>query len=294
MDFFVLLCYYLFGDDMKDTTMLEQLTEIHFRNEIGMYYCGKRIETQNHIYGPEIRNHYLFVLVNKGTAVMCDGKATLFGNHDLLIMHPNERIHYKALEPWSISWLGLYGETVKEYMDLLGVSPQKPIVHISLYNELRTVMDNIYDMSRTISLSAKLSVTGLIYEFFSVLIQNSFLDQKTDLIKSALKIIDYNYCSNISVEQIAKRLSIDPAYFSRKFTEKAGVSPKKYILHKRMERAKELLSVTDAGIFEISNSVGYEDQLYFSRIFKKYTKISPTDYRKKFRETTRDYCSIDE
>ena len=78
---------------MKDTTMFEQLMELHFQNEIGMYYCGKRIETLNHTYGPEIRNHYLFVLVNKGTAVMCDREDVHFGERDLLIMLPNERIH---------------------------------------------------------------------------------------------------------------------------------------------------------------------------------------------------------
>ena len=265
---------------MKDTTMFERLTDLHLKNEIGMYYCGKRIETPDHTYGPEIRNHYLFVLVNKGTAMMYNPKEISFGEHDLLVMLPNERIHYKALEPWSISWVGLYGETIKEYMDLLGVTPQNPILHISLYNELKTIMDNIYDISKTISLSSKLSVAGLIYEFFSVLMQNSTLNQKTDLINSALKLIDYNYCTDISVEQIANRLSVNPAYFSRIFTEKVGISPKKYILFKRMERAKELLIATDAGIFEISNSVGYEDQFYFCRIFKKTMGSSPTEYRK--------------
>lgn len=269
---------------MKDTTVFERLTDLHLKNEIGMYYCGKRIETPDHTYGPEIRNHYLFVLVNKGTAMMYNPKKISFGEHDLLVMLPNERIHYKALEPWSISWVGLYGETIKEYMDLLGVTPQNPILHISLYNELKTIMDNIYDISKTISFSSKLSVAGLIYEFFSVLMQNSTLNQKTDLINSALKLIDYNYCTDISVAQIANRLSVDPAYFSRIFTEKVGISPKKYILLKRMERAKELLIATDAGIFEISNSVGYEDQFYFCRIFKKTMGSSPTEYRKKQNE----------
>lgn len=265
---------------MKDSTMFEKLSEIHFKNDIGMYYCGKRLETPNHTYGPEIRNHYLFVLVNKGTAILHNDKKIKFGEHDLLIMLPNERIYYEALEPWSISWVGLYGETVKEFIDLLGITPQNPIVHISLYNDIISVMEKIYEASKAKSYSSQLHNIGLIYEFFSVLMENSALDKKLDIINSALKIIDYNFCSPISVEQIAKNLFVDPAYFSRKFTEKVGMSPKKYILHKRMERAKELLSVTDAGIFEISNSVGYEDQLYFCRIFKKMTNLSPSEYRK--------------
>lgn len=260
--------------------MFERLSEIHFKNDIGMYYCGKRLETPNHTYGPEIRNHYLFVLVNKGTAILHHDKQLKFGEHDLLVMLPNERIYYEALEPWSISWLGLYGKTVNEYMDLLGITPQNPILHISLYNELGSVMEKIYDASKTKSYSSQLHNIGLVYEFFSILMDNSTLDKKPDIISSALKIIDYNYCSGISVEQIAKNLSVDPAYFSRKFAKHVGVSPKKYILNKRIERAKELLCVTDAGVFEISNSVGYEDPFYFCRIFKKMTNFSPSEYRK--------------
>ena len=265
---------------MKDSTMFERLSEIHFKNDIGMYYCGKRLETPNHTYGPEIRNHYLFVLVNKGTAILHNDKKIKFGEHDLLIMLPNERIYYEALEPWSISWVGLYGETVKEFIDLLGITPQNPIVHISLYNDISSVMEKIYEASKTKSYSSQLHNIGLIYEFFSVLMENSALDKKRDIINSALKIIDYNFCSPISVEQIAKNLFVDPAYFSRKFAERVGISPKKYILNKRIERAKELLRVTNAGILEISNSVGYDDSFYFCRIFKKMTNISPSEYRK--------------
>ncbi len=267
---------------MKDTTMYERLTELHFSDDIGMYYCGKRINTKNHIYGPEIRTHYLFVLVNKGNAVLYRDKEITFGKHDLLIMLPNERIHYKALEDWSISWLGLYGETVDKFVKILGISPDNPIIHISLYNELYSIMEKIYTISKDLSLSAKFSATGLIYEFFSILVQNANIRKDNiNSIKTALRIIDYNYSSPITVEQIAKRVSLNPSYFSRVFTERVGLPPKQYLLKKRLERATELLNETNASIFEIANSVGYDDQLYFSRIFKKYIGVSPFEYRKK-------------
>lgn len=261
--------------------MYEQHTEVYAKNDIGMYYCGKRINTQNHEYGPEIRSHYLFVLVNEGKADMLSHAGKRLAEHDLLVMHPGERIHYKSSEAWSISWIGLYGKVVREYMDLLNISPQNPVMKISLYNELKTVMDKIYDLSDDTSISAKASVTGLIYEFFSILLKCSGYKSKTEFVSTALKIIDYNYCSDISTRKIAEYLYIDPAYFSRKFSEKMNISPKRYIINKRIERAKELLDFTDASICEISNSVGYEDQFYFYRIFKKYTGMSPTEYRNK-------------
>ena len=259
--------------------MQERLTDLYAKEDIGMYYCGKRINTKNHIYGPEIRSHYLFVLVDKGKAVMLSHKRLSFGKHDLLVMFPNEKIHYKALEEWSINWLGLYGETVSKYMSLLDITPENPILHISLYNELKAVMDNIFELSKDNSLSAKLSMSGLIYEFFAILVKCSNQKCKTELTSAALKMIDYNFCSDITVEKIAEHLSVDPAYFSRKFKEKMKISPKKYILEKRITRAKELLATTDASIYEISNSVGYDDQFHFYKVFKKYTGISPSQYR---------------
>lgn len=266
---------------MQDNTMFERLTELHFKSDIGMYYCGKRVDTKNHVYGPEIRNHYLFVLVNKGKAVMYQDKVIPFGEHDLLIMLPNERIYYEALEDWSISWLGLYGETVDKFIKNIGITPDKPIIHVSLYNELYNIMEKIYNISKDLSLSSKFSATGLIYEFFSVLVQNANVGKdNADSIKTALRIIDYNYSSPITVEQIAKRLSLNTAYFSRVFLERVGTSPKQYLLNKRIRRAKELLTETNASVFEIANSVGYEDQLYFSRIFKKYVGVSPSEYKK--------------
>ena len=164
---------------MGDHRVLERPTELHFHDDMGMYYCGKRLETSGHVYGPEIRSHYLFVLVNKGKAVLHGDKDILFGERDLLVMQPNERIHYEALEPWSISWLGLYGEAVRGYLDLLGVTPQNPILHIPLYREVKTLMDSIYDVSAELSLGSKLSVMGMIYEFFSFLMQNATVTQET-------------------------------------------------------------------------------------------------------------------
>ena len=57
---------------MNDTTLFERHSD-SFTSNIGLYYCGKRIETKNHVYGPEIRSHYLIVFVEKG-------KATLYRN----------------------------------------------------------------------------------------------------------------------------------------------------------------------------------------------------------------------
>jgi len=63
-----------------------------------------------------------------------------------------------------------------------------------------------------------------------------------------------------------------------------GLSPKEYILTNKMNLAKQLLYQTDLSIKEISVEIGYDDQLYFSRIFRKRTGYTPSEYKRILRE----------
>lgn len=264
-----------------DKTLSENISFLHQKTDIGIYCCGKRENTKNHVYGPEIRNHYLFVLVKKGTAVLNSNKNLVFGEHDLLIMFPGSRVHYHALTDWSICWIGLYGQTVDEIIGKLGINKDNPIEHIKTYDEIYSIFSRIYRLSSSQpTFESDIETINLIYGFFKYLFLNKKAIKITDPIEAAVKIIELNYNVSLSVEDIANQLSFNPIYFSRIFKKHMGISPKSYIIKNRIERAKYLLTTTNSPINEISNSVGYEDSLYFSRIFKKELGISPQKYRK--------------
>ena len=269
---------------MKDATLFEVGSDLHENADIGMYYCGKRIETLHHTYGPKIRNHYLLVLINKGEATFFHKNGTVkLKAHDMLVMCPGEKIHYVANTPWSIQWVGLYGQTVEDYMKRLAIDGDHPVVHIEQYYEMEELLDELYNSSGDRFEYTRCYQISLLYKFLSLLWQNTGQKARSDISDSAKKIIDYNFDKELSVKQIAKALYVDSAYLTRKFTQKHGIAPKEYILEKRMTLAKKLLRETDASIMEISGSVGYADQLYFSRIFKKKEGLSPLLYRQNFR-----------
>ena len=270
---------------MKDHTLFEIQTDLHTDINIGMYYCGKRVRTQNHIYGPQIRNHYLFVLVNSGEATLYGEAETTLKPHALLVMCPGEKIYYKAKTDWSIQWVGLYGRAVDEYVGQLGISGRNPVFHVSLYHELEAVLRKLYALVKEHSAAARLMQISLIYHFFSILFECSDYKYRIDPIPTAIQIIDYNFNNDITVERLAETLHLNASYLTRKFTAETGISPKQYILRKRIERAKELLADTEVSIFEIANSVGFADQLYFSRIFRKAERLSPSEYRTKYGTT---------
>lgn len=88
-----------------------------------------------------------------------------------------------------------------------------------------------------------------------------------------------NYYKKISVKNIADKLCISRAYLRNIFFESEGISPKAYIMHLRMHRACELLGSGKFTVSETAVSVGYDDPLQFSKIFKKHTGVSPNDYK---------------
>ena len=89
-----------------------------------------------------------------------------------------------------------------------------------------------------------------------------------------------NYSKKLTVSECAKICYLSESRFSHLFKKSIGVSPTHYILNSKIEIAKKQLLNTDWSILQISRNVGFDDQNYFSRIFKLYTGFSPTQYRK--------------
>ena len=95
------------------------------------------------------------------------------------------------------------------------------------------------------------------------------------------KVVDLHLFSNLSVEDLAKLSNLSLSSFKRQFKKEFNDTPNNYITTKRLDKAKELLSITDMPINEIAYDIGYNDPLYFTRTFKKKNGISPTAYRVK-------------
>ena len=100
-------------------------------------------------------------------------------------------------------------------------------------------------------------------------------------IETALKYIEMNYSNPyLSLEDVASAIPIHKNYLSLLFKKSLGVTFTQYLTQKRIEQATVLLKNTDYTISQIANSVGYVDQLYFSKLFKKFNKLPPSEYRK--------------
>ena len=89
-----------------------------------------------------------------------------------------------------------------------------------------------------------------------------------------------NYSQYINIEEFAASQNMSVSWFIRNFKEYTGSTPAQYILSLRISNAQTLLENTDYNVTEISEIIGYENPLYFCRLFKKHTGGSPTEYRR--------------
>lgn len=103
---------------------------------------------------------------------------------------------------------------------------------------------------------------------------------KTDsVVEQAKQYIAEHFNKELSLEEMAREVGISPYYLSKLFKESEGTGYIEYTTKLRMDYAKEQLGATDRSIKEICHDAGYQDPNYFSRIFKKWTGMTPTEYR---------------
>lgn len=108
-------------------------------------------------------------------------------------------------------------------------------------------------------------------------------DEYDPTIAKALRYIHSNYSNHITLEEAARSAQLSPNYFSNLFNARMGVSFSSYVNKVRIGYAQRLLLDTSFPIIEIASLVGFDEQSYFSKVFKEITDMSPGKYRKQAR-----------
>ena len=178
-------------------------------------------------------------------------------------------------DPWTYSWINIMGEGAKELINNLPL--KNGIFEFDLSDNIETIRKIKQNESHY---SDELRCLGVLFEIFGKISQNK---EKASYVTLAKKFFKNNYHMGITVDDCAHSLNISRAYLRNLFFKETGLSPQKYLMNLKMNRAEFLLK-TDYHITEIAHAVGYDDVLQFSRIFSKYHGKSPKSYRKEFYE----------
>lgn len=261
--------------------------------DLGLYQYGWEQCEPLHSYGPYVRNHYLFHYVISGAGTLqatgSNGMTTTYQikSGEGFLISPRQVTTYFADEhhPWEYTWLEFDGMRVKEALDLAGLSMDHPVYHSNARDLTAQLRDEMLYIARHSDMPA-LHLIGHLYLFLDYLtrscasrtvVQSGKLQDY--YVKEAITFVEQNFQNNISVEDIAAFCNLNRSYFGKIFRNAIGKSPQEFLISYRMTKAAELLKLTSLSVRDISNAVGYPNQLHFSRAFKNVYGLSPREWR---------------
>lgn len=231
-------------------------------------------------WGPGVRDHYLIHYVISGEGTYVSGSQTYaLAAGDLFLVQPDAQIFYQADErhPWEYCWVGFHGTDAQLLLEQTDLMRREPVLRGAdgrVYKE----MMRIYDSRGSMDYQAA-SMTGSMYRLLALLMSESRSPGvRRDSVQRACDYIANNYALPISVGDIAEHVGLSRSRLYRLFMAELHLSPVQALTQTRIRQACALLRRGDLSVKNVAASVGYENQLYFSRRFHAVMGMTPTEY----------------
>jgi AraC-like DNA-binding protein len=207
---------------------------------------------------------------------------------ELLIVPPGAAHKYGADErrPWTIHWVHAKGRLLRPYLDELHTVDQPTVAFIgkdpqtvALFEEVLEIAESGYGFAQLLQAGQALS------HLFAVLVRRSRethreADDTEQRVAQSIEYLKSHLERGLDVKSMAKLAGLSPSHYSALFKLQTGYAPIDYMARLRMHRACQLLDTTNHSMKSIASMVGYQDQLYFSRVFRAINEVSPREYRR--------------
>lgn len=254
---------------------------------LSVYNTGYEQCDGGYIWGPALRDHYLIHYVVSGSGTLrCNQQEYHAEAGTLFIIFPSQVASYQADkdDPWQYTWVGFNGTDARRLVKLTGLTKDKPVWRSEDPEATYALLRSIADASDNTA-AADAEMVGRLYLFLAHLMKENHGrtagDAHQAYVANALRYIQYNYASDIGVADIAHYVGISRSQLYRAFLQQFGVSPHTYLQTYRINEACSLLRDPAYSVAEVAGSVGFNDPLYFSRVFKSIKGVTPSEYQKK-------------
>lgn len=262
------------------------------QTDLELLVCGTEDCSPGHFWGPGVRDYWLVHYVLEGCGVLSTGGGE-WPVHagQMFLIEPDSLVMYRAdgQQPWRYIWVGFTGTKAAEWLHGCGFSSGSPVfTDASGY-----IRDCFVRMTETFALPAgrELRLTGLLYQALSGLYESASdsvperpqSERSALYVRQAMRFLESNMANGTGVAEAARHIGLERSYFSALFRRHVGFSPRDWLMNLKADHAMRLLSNPSLSIADVARSVGYEDPLLFSRIFRKRTGQSPASFRRSLR-----------
>ncbi|MCD9020758.1 AraC family transcriptional regulator [Cohnella silvisoli] len=260
------------------------------RSLFQLYFYGHEKCPPLHSAGPSVRDHYLFVYIDRGKGIFRGNGVTyeLTGG-DSFFMFPGHLGFYEAdaKDPWEYRWVGFHGTHAERFLSGIGLSPDSPIQTHSDKNALIRLFDQLSNLEGDVEYK-ELFANGILLQVMAVLYNERARSSpsiapasgtENRYIQKAIQFITQNYAEKISVPMIAAQVGLERSYFTKMFKKHAGKPPHVFLLEVRMHKAASLLKASDLPVEHIAYSTGFNNINHFSATFTRFYRMPPSKYR---------------
>lgn len=194
--------------------------------------------------------------------------------------------HYEAdpADPWTLFWVHFQGASTRVFLQHMGYREGRPVVDAGVSPVLIGAFTSLLEVRRTgYSTRAFIHAANQLRHLLTQVAQEVTAHQAHTQSGLPLEQVQAYMLEHldqaVSLDDLATVANMSKYHFSHRYKELTGYSPIKHFLHLKMEQACHLLDVTELGVGEIARQLGYEDPLYFSRLFSNTIGSSPRGYR---------------
>lgn len=212
----------------------------------------------------------------------------------MVLFQPRQSQHYEyfAVDKPEVYWIHFTGSDVKNILKRYNIPLDDPIFYSGNSSTYAYLFKEIIQELQSSRVGFEELIEMYLRQIF-LLIERSREDRKPavssfiqDEMELARRYFTEHYNEEINIDAYAKSRGMSFSWFSRNFKQFTAKSPMQYVVSVRINNAVSMLGCTSYNINEVANIVGYDNPLYFSRIFKKVKGVSPSEYKKSLRNQT--------
>lgn len=204
---------------------------------------------------------------------------------DIFIIFPGvwHSYHPDKETGWQEYWVGFSGEHANRLYRKKLFVPENPVYHIGHNQEIIGDFEQIVLLCRDQTPGFQVRLGALVLQLLAHIhvseINSHVSKTDSELINTARSVMQLHLDCGIETEQIASEIGIGYSYLLNIFRQYTGLTPYQYFLQLRIHRAKELLTDPNYSVKAISAMLNFENQYYFSRLFKRKTGLSPSQWK---------------
>ncbi len=259
----------------------------YYPTRCGHYFCSNEYafgyQSEIALQGDHNRNIMLFAVQDGALELEINSKMMLATSGQVVLFDCREPYRYRGSNGLEFTWLLFNGlNTFGFYRRILQARGERHVFAPATYTEILSELDVLLSGCASGETLSEADCSQLLHRILCLLLLEDagHVKNEDSVIKQAIRYMNEHLFEQLTVTMIADAVNLSSSHFSRQFKRYTGYSPYEYIVLRRLDKAKYMLTSTTLTVKEIAYHIGYNSEENFIHSFQKNVGISPTLFRK--------------